>query len=433
MPLWSSKVGFWIATCQCWQGQRPRNVVQEETLVLHDGTHGYATRGGIGMSDQDGFEHILASLHDAMLDDARWPGVSALIDEACGIEGNSLLVAEGPQDDVRVSCVGTYRRGQRRDDLDREYLENYHPTDERVPRFRQLPDSRLVHISDLYTAEELKTSPTYNEMLLRAGIQDSLNVRLDGPDGSHIAWSPNDPVDSDGWGSSRIAMITELLPYIRQFVRVRQALVRAEARSTTVTALLDNPRIGVVQLDRRGRIVAVNDRAHSILRHGDGLSDRDGMLRARAPADRVRLERLVGDALPISGGVAVSGSMLLRRSAVLPPFVVHVKPVGVPRPDYGARHVAALVLIVEPGHHQRVDPGLVATTLGLTPGESQVAVWLAEGKNVRDMAEATGHTEGAIYWHLKEIYRKQSISRQVDLVRLVLSLTEFGDGSTPRR
>ncbi|MCY4123475.1 MAG: helix-turn-helix transcriptional regulator, partial [Acidobacteria bacterium] len=145
------------------------------------------------------------------------------------------------------------------------------------------------------------------------------------------------------------------------------------------------------------------------------------------------LERLLGDALPTSGSVVVSGSMLVRRSAVLPPFVVHVKRVGVPQPDYGARHVAVLALIVEPAHHQRVDPGLVATTLGLTPGESQVAVWLAEGKNVRDMAAATGHTEGAIYWHLKEIYRKQSISGQVDLVRLVLSLAEFGDRSDPRR
>ncbi|MYD86405.1 MAG: hypothetical protein F4137_20880 [Acidobacteria bacterium] len=57
------------------------------------------------MSDQDAFEHILSSLHDAMLDDACWPAVSALIDEACGIEGNDLLVGEGPKDDVRVLVV----------------------------------------------------------------------------------------------------------------------------------------------------------------------------------------------------------------------------------------------------------------------------------------------------------------------------------------
>ena len=110
----------------------------------------------------------------------------------------------------------------------------------------------------------------------------------------------------------------------------------------------------------------------------------------------------------------------------LPPFVVHVKPVGVPQPDYGARPVAALVLIVEPGHHPRLDPALVARTLGLTPDESQVAVWLAAGKSVRDMALTTGLTDGAIYWHLKQIYQKLPISRQVDLVRLVLSIAEFG-------
>ena len=52
----------------------------------------------------------------------------------------------------------------------------------------------------------------------------------------------------------RGTMVTRLLPHIRQFVRVRQALVRAEARNTTVTALLDNPRIGVTHLDRRRRI-----------------------------------------------------------------------------------------------------------------------------------------------------------------------------------
>ena len=376
------------------------------------------------MSDQDAFESSLVSLYDAMLDDTYWPATSALIDEACGSTGNALLVGEGPKDDIRVLFVGLYYRGQRREDLEREYLEIYHPIDERVPRFRQLPDSRLVHVTDLYTAEELKTSPTYNEIMLRGKQQDSLNVRMDGPDGSHMTWGIGDPVASDGWASPQVAMVRALLPHIRQFVRVRQALVRAEAHNTTVAALLDNPRIGVLHLDRRGQIIAANDRARSLLRHGDGLSEEDGALRARAPGDQFRLQQLMTDALPTSGAVTVGGSMRLGRSSGLPPFVVHVKPVGVPHPDYGARHVSALVLIVDPG--RRIDPGLVATTLGLTPMESQVAVWLAEGKSVQDMAEATRHTRDAIYWHLKHIYKKQSISRQADLVRLVLSIAEFG-------
>ena len=378
------------------------------------------------MSDRDSFQRILDALYDAMLDDARWPGVSGLIDEACGLTGNGMLVREAPMDSGRLLLVGTYSRGQRLMDEERDYLENYLPTDERAPRVRRLPDSRLMHTRDLYTPAELKTSPTYNEMLLRIGARNGLNVRLDGPDGSSIVWFLHDPVDSGGWGASRITMVARLLPHIRQFVRVRQALMRAEARAATVTALLDNPRMGIIHLDRRGHVLETNDRARAILRHGDGLSDRDGMLRARAPADQARLERLLGGALPVPGAAAVGGSMLLRRSSVLPPFLLHVKPVRAPPADYEARHVAALMLIVEPGRHRRVAPDLVAMTLELTPAESRVAAWLAEGRSVREMAEATGNTEGAIYWHLKRIYRKQSLSGQADLVRLVLSLPELG-------
>ena len=111
------------------------------------------------MSGRDAFERTLAAIYDAMLDDARWPAASALIDETCGVRGNDLFVAEGPEDDRRGLFVGIYCRGQRREDLERHYLENYFAIDEAVPRFRQLPDGGLAHASDLYTAEEEKSSP----------------------------------------------------------------------------------------------------------------------------------------------------------------------------------------------------------------------------------------------------------------------------------
>ena len=376
------------------------------------------------MSAQDAFERILASLYEAMLDDTHWPATSALIDEACGIQGNGIMVGTGPKDAVRALFVGLYYRGERREDWEREYLEVYHPIDESVPRFRQLPDSRVVHVTDLYTAEELKTSLTYNEALHLGSAQNSLRVRLDGPDGSHITWGIHDPVASGGWESSQLTLIKGLLPYIRQFVRVRQALVGAEALGASVADLLDTPRIGVIHLDRRGQIIEANDRARAILRHGDGLSDRGGELRARAPADHAHLEGLLAGALP-SAGVGVSGSMLLRRPSGVLPLVVHVKPVVGPQPDYGARRVAVLVLLVEPGRPSRIDPALVATTLGLTRAESQIAVALAYGQTVREIARSTGRQVSSIHWHLKHIYRKLGVARQAELVQLVRALTEF--------
>ena len=87
-----------------------------------------------------------------------------------------------------------------------------------------------------------------------------------------------------------------------------------------------------------------------------------------------------------------------------------------------ARCVAALAPIADPGSRTRIDPELVAATLGLTPTESRVAVWLAEGKTVRDTAQAPGRTENTIRWHMKNIFNKHDISRQFELVQLVLAL-----------
>ena len=63
------------------------------------------------MDEQDAFQRIMASLYGAMLDDAGWPATSALIDEACGVTGNTIMVGEGPKDDLRALFVGAYCRG----------------------------------------------------------------------------------------------------------------------------------------------------------------------------------------------------------------------------------------------------------------------------------------------------------------------------------
>ena len=378
------------------------------------------------MSQQDKFERTLASLYEATLDDSHWPRASALIDEVSGSTGNELVIAGGhSRADAKILFAGLYYHGQRHEELEREYPEIYFAQDERVPRIPQLADSRVVHVTELYTDKELKTSATYNEALPRASAQNSLNVRLDGPDGSQIVWMLADPIRSGGWSSRQIGMVERLLPHIRQFVRVRRALVDAEAQGASSAAMLENTRVGVIQLNRIGKIVAANDRALDILKEGDGLLDRGGFLRARLRADNEGLARLLSGALPALGGNAVGGSMTVRRSPHLPRLALHVNPVTVRQMDLSALRVAVLVLVVDPLNQPRIDPDLVAETLGLTPAESRVATALAEGRNVRDIAAATRRKESTVRWFIRQIYEKQGISKQADLVRLGMSLAEL--------
>ena len=263
------------------------------------------------MNPDDAFERILASLYRAMLDDARWPATSALIDEACGMVGSALVVGEGSGADERIHFARFLYRGESRQDLEREYFDIHFPHDAGIRRLMRLPEGRLVRLPDLYTEDERRTSAVYNEGWRRLDAWNGLNVHFDDPDGLRLVWSTANPVGSGGWQSARLRLVERLLPHVRQFVRVRQALAAADALGAGLAGLLDNDRMGVVQLDRGGRVLAANAPALEILRHGDGLLDRDGALDARLPADRRRLRRLLGRALP-GGGCGAQSSAAAR-------------------------------------------------------------------------------------------------------------------------
>ena len=375
-----------------------------------------------------GLERLVASVHDATLDDSGWPAASVLIDEACGSKGNFMVigsVAEG--EDVEVQFARFCYRGERSLDWEREYFHVLHPLDERVPRLRRLPDADLVPVSSLYRGRELKESPVYAAMA-SAETRQGLNACVRLGSAAHLIWQVADPVDAAGWSSERVAVLERLMPHLRQFARVRQALVRAGALGATLEGLLDNGQVGVVQLDRRGGIIAANDAALQTLRAADGLRDADGMLRASWREDDPKLQALLAAAVPAFGPYASSGSARLRCADGRAPLVVHVTPVTDSGSEQRPGTVAALVLIVDVGRRARIDPVAVAGALALTDAQGEVAALVAEGLTTEEVAAATGRGKGTVRWHLHHIFAKAGVRRQAELVRLVLAVSTLPGG-----
>ena len=352
------------------------------------------------MNPDDAFERVLSSLYEAALDDARWLAASALIEEACGAAGSTPWVGEGYGAEERLFFARLHYRGEPRDDLAREYYEVYHAHDEGPPRHRTLPSGQLFHAPQLYTETELKTWVAYNEAWRRMRGRNGLTVHLEPPDAPGDSWAfraLGDPAGGRGWESAQLRLVERLLPHIQRFVLIRQALAAANALGAGLAGLLDNDRIGVVQLDRGGRVLEANGPALEIPRRGDGLPDRDGALDAVVPADRSRLRRLLGRALQGWWGAPPGGgSMTVQGPSGRARLGLHVSPVGDADADFGGRRVAALVLVVDPARRPRIDAQRVAKTLGLTPSEGRMAALLAEGLRVREIAAATGWREPAL-------------------------------------
>lgn len=375
------------------------------------------------MKDEATFGRILTSLYDAALDPVRWPGFSAIADDALGVRRTSMLVGDGESnEDARIAFQWTYERGQHRPDIEKLYFGTYYALDERVPRIRFAPVGQLLHNTDLFTDRELKTSPVY-EAFKTQECADAVNVRLDGPDGSRIHWFLHDPTDRDGWTSDRLNAIRRLLPHIRQTVTVQLALSRVGTVSATLERLLETSGLGVIEVDRRAQIVAVNDRARHFLRRGDVLFDRNGNLFAHTPSTNTQLQRLLGRALPPSGKLGAGGSMIARRPKGAPPLVLHVIPVDGRTIGPVGWPVAALVLV--PDAAKTNDVSAVSRVLRLTRAESQVSVYLARGMTVREVAVATSRKQSTVRSHVKHTFTKLGITRQADLVRIVRNLLDL--------
>lgn len=373
----------------------------------------------------DPFERILTALNEGVLSHDGWLRASALIDEACGIHGSALVHSTGTTRRELLFHLATIStRGEPREDLKRQYFDDYFFRDERIRHFGNLPDSRVVHITDMLAEEELKRSAVYNEFLLRIRKQNGLDVRLDGPDGSNILWCILDSVDSDGWRSDQLRLINALLPHIRQYAAAREAVANAGLLNASFADMLEQFGMGVIQIDAQGRVVMANDRARALLQKRDGLSDRGGILRTVWPGDDDRLQRLLAKAMPRLGGPAAGGSMTVQRPSQQK-LMLHVHPVLDRQTGSVARGLAALVLIVDPSDQAGLAAAHVAAGLDLTHAEAEIAVLLAEGRTAREVAVDTAREYSTVRTHLKNIFSKLGISRQYELARLVLALSKL--------
>ena len=193
---------------------------------------------------------------------------------------------------------------------------------------------------------------------------------------------------------------------------------RGMVNETEVPALglIDQRQVGVINLDGDGTIVELNGRGSAILEEGTALRADERRIRAQRREDEEALSGLLesvraGEPVPGRGGETSVGCWTDSR-----PLTVYALRGNGCRSD-----VAAVMLLVDPWRETLLRWERVARSLRLTPAESQVAVALAEGRTVEEIARATGKTRNTIRRLVQDARERTHCPRQADLVRLVFA------------
>lgn len=178
--------------------------------------------------------------------------------------------------------------------------------------------------------------------------------------------------------------------------------------------------LGIVLLDGSGKVLFANRSAEMLASETDGLC-LSGRFDAAAPAAGRSLHQAVFAA--VSAGLAgeehVSCASLPRMTEERGMLAVAcaLDASGQDSPPAPA----AVVFISDPLRRQHVPGDVLAALFGLTPAECQIAVLLAHGDRLEEIASRLGVSQTTIAYHMRNLYQKTGTNRQADLIALVLT------------
>jgi DNA-binding CsgD family transcriptional regulator len=197
--------------------------------------------------------------------------------------------------------------------------------------------------------------------------------------------------------------------------QLHQGFAAILARSDAALAVLDGLPFGIIVINGDGVALLVSRRAEQILAQRDGLVTHGGKLAASRPADTARLRRMIARTWRLADGPGphASDGFQLARPSGRNSLVIRIVPL---KPK-----IAALaVLVCDPETRTQVDQSLLHQVYRLTRTEARLVIALAQGERLEGAAQTLGVTLGTGRTYLKRVFHKMGVSRQVDLMRLVL-------------
>ena len=207
---------------------------------------------------------------------------------------------------------------------------------------------------------------------------------------------------------------------LRRVLAVRGEIAAHRRGAALAKSVLDIVGLVAIVVRHDLRIVQVNEAGETILRRSLGLHSRNGLLTARGEDDTKRLAAAVASATaPFAPNTA---ALTVERkgggaSAPLPAYHIVVTPM--PCAGTSSR---ALVLFRDPDLEQPSLASRVQALFGLTATEADLAVALAEGASVAQIASRRAVRESTVRSQLKGLAAKMNCNRQSEIVAVVAKL-----------
>lgn len=359
------------------------------------------------------YERMIGLIHDGAFDLKAWDALLHLLQRQLRANYVSLVLLP----DLSGPGLPILFAGPARQDLLTAYTDGLHGLDP----FVNLPRDRMLAVDELISEAEWLDSVVYRSCMAPLGIRYLAGADLDLGSEAVCRFRVCRSADGGPFGEAERALCALLLPHLKRALRARAVLDGSDRERRLYAGALERLDVATLWVDRRGRVLGSNRVADEILAAEDGLRLVGRTLRPSLHAEKVLLYDMiarVGSERGRGPGL-VEGMTLTRPSgrSRLGVLIRPVPPAGIA--EYGPCPEAVLH-VSDTERSVGASPALLRSLFGLTIAESGLALLLVEGMTLDEAAAHQGVSRHTARSQLRSIFAKTGVTRQTELLRLVL-------------
>ena len=226
---------------------------------------------------------------------------------------------------------------------------------------------------------------------------------------------------------SALTTLRPLMPHLRRAALLQNEITFVRLQLAVFSLFLNRHPYPIVLSDAAGAVIYANAAAKEIASQEDGFSLRSGRISLTSLHNQPTFMKALAEVATGRNGqlrwLEIARPSNERAFRVLLLSVPHCD--LTPADGFQAEDGLAIILMVDTGPGQELDPGILRVLFSLTRAEARVASRLAAGRRAEEIADEMGISLETVRTHIRHILSKTSTGRQGEFISLVLRTTPF--------
>ena len=379
------------------------------------------------LSESD-FSTLIGLLYQGALEPQPWQSALPALREALDAQVVSLVLRPPSADDegVILNCV------RQDESVDNSHVTLADPNDWEVSAYREqffsldpfvsLPLDKVIALEDILPDKDLVTSDYYLHYLKPINLFRILGVDTSEPGGMLARLRFSRRASEPRFKATERQLLTLLTPHLSRAIEIYAKLNRMTSERDLYAGAVNQLSVASIILDEQGRMLTTNAVGRALLDQGEGLSLRDGHLHIEGRNINKELQEALTSIIreQLHGETSVVRALRVPRPGGRSDLGLVVRPVPASQWSEGQVSPSAAVFISDPDLQESTSRPILGALFELTPAEANLATLLARGLNLAQVSVAQNISQHTARAQLKSIFAKTGVSRQAELVRLVL-------------